>query len=158
MTVNNEVKEVEYTNELYHKAVIFAINRHKGQKRMDGKTEFITHPLAVAKSLQWLDEKIVAVLHDTIEDTHTTYQDIEVLFGTRVAKAVMLLTKPKDVFYERYIGDLRKSRNKLAIAVKIADIKHNLSSAEGIPDPDKRARLIEKWKKALKILEWEVVV
>lgn len=143
---------MKYDFQMFVKAVNFATEKHDGQKRVDGKP-YITHPLAVAEFVEGIEERIVAVLHDILEDTDVTIEDLYRNFGSKIAMAVMFLTKEENELYENYITRLKLTKNALSIAVKIADLKHNLSTIENIPDLDKRKRLKERYERALTVLE-----
>ncbi len=82
--------------DLLRHAYVFAANRHQGQIRRSGEPYF-THPLTVAWILadMELDEETVAagLLHDLLEDTDTTAEELEVEFGPEVARLVVALTK-----------------------------------------------------------------
>lgn len=105
-------------------------------------TPYHTHPIAVADMMDTDEEKIVAYLHDVLEDTYVTYTDIKNQFGIEIAQEVLLLTKEHDD-YGLYIGCL--SQNKRTTKAKIADITHNLSC-----NPSDRQKI--KYLKAMKIL------
>ena len=87
------------------KALQFATKMHEGQVRKYTGEAYITHPVAVADLVEaYLDEKgfseeevmmaiQVAILHDTVEDTVATMEDIEALFGPEIAKGVWFMTK-----------------------------------------------------------------
>ena len=95
---------------------------------------------------------IVALLHDVIEDSDYTITDIKQMgFSNEVIKALQLLTHDKDVDYYRYIESIKT--NEVAKEVKIADLKHNsdLSRLDTVNESD--LNRVEKYKKALKILE-----
>src|ERR1035437_3716868 len=85
----NQLLELDY-------AIDFATKAHEGQKRASGDP-YITHPLAVADILiQWgmdIDSVLAGVLHDTVEDTEATLDDIESLFGHDVSFLVDGVTK-----------------------------------------------------------------
>lgn len=70
---------------MYEKALEFATLKHKGQVDKGG-TDYILHPITVASFLDTEEEKVVALLHDTVEDTDTSIEEIEELFGTKVAE------------------------------------------------------------------------
>lgn len=141
---------------LYIHALEFANDKHKGQKRHNGES-YIVHPIEV--SLKYLEyenyeTKIVALLHDTIEDTKTTEAELIEKFGYEIGSCVGLLTRDpmRLESYEEYIKRIKESKNPVATAVKIADLKHNLSTIENIPDLDKRKRLKERYERALSVL------
>jgi (p)ppGpp synthase/HD superfamily hydrolase len=144
--------ESSYEHELYKKALQFATEKHKGQKRLDGQ-DYITHPLALAKEFTDTKTKIVALLHDTLEDTNTTYDQLYNLFGSEITHAVVMLSKAKIVPYKIYIEQIRESNNPLIIKVKIADLHNNLSTINNIPDKDKRERLKSRYENALMVLQ-----
>lgn len=104
------------------RAIVFATEAHAGQKLKSGEP-YILHPLHVMGKVE-SRAKVVAVLHDVVEDTAVTLELIDEHFGPTIAQAVDLLTKREGDDYEEYI--LRLHRNDLARAVKIEDIKHNL--------------------------------
>lgn len=138
--------------ELFVKAINYATEKHKGQKRVDGQP-YITHPMAVAGMVSNEKERIVAVLHDVLEDTDATLQELYQEFGAEIALAVKFLTKEDNEPYENFITSIKLANNPLSTAVKIADLRHNLSTIENIPDLDKRKMLKERYERALKVLE-----
>ena len=99
---------------------------HKNQFRWDGKTSYITHPEEVSKQFHEYKEICVAWLHDVIEDTEITREDLlERGVPSEIVDAVDLLTKQKGQSYLDYILKLKDSNNLLAINVKLADMNHN---------------------------------
>ena len=100
---------------------------HKGQKRPIGNEDYITHPEAVANSFDNdIECRTVAWLHDVLEDSDLEFRDlIEKGVPYHLAQAVDALTRQKDQNYKDYI--LQICENEIAIKVKIADLKHNLS-------------------------------
>ena len=129
------------TKRLYD-AFNFADNAHSGQLRKDG-TPYITHPLAVAEIVAELeldvDSIIAALLHDTIEDTGATHEEIAKRFGPAVADLVEGVTKLTRVQYtskeEEQMENLRKMLMAMAkdirvILIKICDRLHNMRTME----------------------------
>lgn len=130
--------------ELEH-AISYASTKHKGQKRRSGKP-YITHPLAVAHSLiEWdmdIDSVLAGILHDTVEDTDATLEEIENLFGRDVAFLVDGVTKVSQARagmrdLGSYLPQTKDNLSKLLIAVgqdvrviiiKLADRLHNLQT------------------------------
>lgn len=97
---------------------------HKGQKRRDG-TSYINHPRRVANKLTEKDEKVVALLHDTLEDTTFTAQMlVNNGIPVRLVNSIKNLTRRKNENY--YILIMRVEKDSLARKVKIADIEDNL--------------------------------
>ncbi|OUN08415.1 RelA/SpoT family protein [Flavonifractor sp. An9] len=123
-------------------AFTYADNAHSGQLRKDG-SPYITHPLAVAEIVAELeldtDSIIAALLHDCIEDTGSTHEEIAKLFGTVVADLVEGVTKLTRVQYtskeEEQMENLRKMLMAMAkdirvILIKICDRLHNMRTME----------------------------
>ena len=116
------------------KAYIFAEEKHKGQKRKFSDLDYFIHCKMVARRVESLTKNenliITALLHDTIEDTDTTYEEIKKEFGKEIADLVQELTSDKDKIKE--IGKKDYLRNKLnvisneALIVKLADREHNI--------------------------------
>lgn len=131
-------------------ALEFATKAHTGQKRKDGK-DYITHPIAVAEIalhlaehqyndfvylyetndsnfLQWVDEVfVVALLHDTIEDTDVELEDIQKEFGYYIGSCVSALSRYNKETYFDFIMRIGQQSDKLPIIVKLADLEHNMS-------------------------------
>lgn len=159
-------------------ALEFATEKHKGQKRKDGK-DYITHPIAVAEiavelakveydkifdgsmrghglisKLSFLDiwkskdeflthVRTVAILHDVVEDTDTTLEDIFELFGVYVEASIDHLTKREG---ETYLDAIKRIEiSFVAKIVKRADLTHNMSDL-------KEGSLKDKYRLAYYIL------
>ena len=106
------------------KVLEFAIERHKGQVDKLGNP-YIFHPIGVSLQMQTKEEKIVALLHDILEDTNTTIEELKELgLSEEIIKALQLLTRDKNITYMEYIEKL--SSNELAKSVKIQDLKNNM--------------------------------
>ena len=138
--------------ETLNKAYDFALKAHKTQKRDEG-VPYIFHPVAVADILTdlKLDSATIAtgLLHDTIEDTHATYETIKNEFGQEVADLVDGVTKISE--FENKAVENSKAENfrKLIIAtskdirvllVKIADRLHNMRTIHFLKDKNKQIR------------------
>lgn len=96
---------------------------HKGQVDKAG-APYILHPETVASFVTKNDEKIVAYLHDVIEDTPCQLRDLENAgFSSEIIKAVDLLTRKTGQSYKQYLKLVKT--NELACVVKLADLKHN---------------------------------
>lgn len=138
---------------MLNRAYVFSVNAHGSQKRASGDPYF-SHPIEVAGILTDLhldDETIVtAILHDTIEDTVATPEDIRRLFGENVARMVDGVTKLSKIEAqtdtERAAENLRKfllamSDDIRVLLVKLADRLHNMRTLHHIKNPDKRKRI-----------------
>lgn len=131
-------------------ALRFAEFMHKGQVDKAG-VPYIEHPKTVASMVDGEDAKVVALLHDTVEDTGATVDEIRSMFGDRVADAVACLTYDKSVPYLEYVANIKG--NDLAREVKLADLKHNmdLSRIPNVTDVDIQ-RVNKKYRPAFEML------
>lgn len=132
-------------------AISVALQAHQGQVDKGGNP-YILHPLAVMNRVETMEEKIVAVLHDVVEDSAITIEQLkEAGFSKEIVEAVGLLTKSAADSYEAFIAATKS--NRLARNVKIADIQENMNiNRIAIPTEKDYARL-EKYRMALEILE-----
>lgn len=102
-----------------------AVARHMGQ-RDKGGMPYIWHPLKVAHYLKTTDLElmVIAIGHDLVEDTDTTYIELHDLgFSERVVQGIKSLTKVKGETYEEYKQKVKQNRD--AILVKMCDLRHN---------------------------------
>jgi len=133
----------------------FACAAHSGQVRKDG-SPYVTHPLAVAEIIEEMgldiDSAIAAMLHDTIEDTNTSYDEIKKRFGTAVADLVDGVTKLTRVQYtykeDEQMENLRKmflamAKDIRVILIKIADRLHNMRTIEYQNEKKRREKALE---------------
>ena len=136
------------------RALEIAIEAHKGSKDKGGNN-YILHPLRVMLSMNTYDEMIVAVLHDVIEDTRWSFEDLEKEgFSNKIILGLRSVTKKSDKEkYENFIQ--RAKRNDFGRKVKISDIRDNLdvSRLKLITEKDKNR--LKKYEGALKILNNE---
>ena len=128
---------------LTFKAYEFAISAHRGQKY--GDKPYSWHISNVSKRLEPDDEvgSAVAYLHDVVEDTQFTIDDLKKQFGSVIVNAVDAITRRDGEKYFDYIR--RLSSNPIAKRVKIADLQENLSQGD--------LSLSTRYYKALKMLE-----
>lgn len=135
---------------IINKAFTFAKDKHFGQKRKGG-LPYITHPEAVAKivSSYLSNENVIAAcyLHDCLEDTDTTYEEIEKEFGKVVANLVLELTSDESKIKEigdkgKYLSDKMNKMSDSALIIKLADRLHNISDFENA-----NPSWIDKYKK-----------
>lgn len=133
----------------------FAERAHKDQFRKDDKTPYIAHPVETVKILITLradeDTLISALLHDVPEDTKYELQEIQNLFGDKIAFLVDGVTKLSKVHYqnnmpERQVESLKKLllhsvEDARVVLIKLADRMHNMQTLENIKEPEKRLRI-----------------
>ena len=142
--------------ETLSKAYEFAVKAHADQKRHSGDP-YVIHPVAVADILTELklDSATIAtgLLHDTIEDTHATYNTIVKEFGTEVADLVDGVTKISVLENQANISTKAENFRKLILAtskdirvllVKLADRLHNMRTIEAIHDIEKKERIAKE--------------
>jgi (p)ppGpp synthase/HD superfamily hydrolase len=122
----------------------FAARKHRNQYRRDGRTPYVEHPRAVFRILREefaVSDPVVlaaALLHDTIEDTATDFDEIAERFGTRVASLVAVLTKDKrlpEAKRERVYFEGLAGAPLGAKLCKIADSLHNCRDADAAHRP-----------------------
>lgn len=131
---------------------------HAGQKDKSG-VDYYVHCVNVMNRLP-VDaseaERMVALLHDTLEDTELTEHDLVHLgYSAEVIDAVKLLTRPQGVNKKAYldwIRDIAASGNRMAIRVKIADNEDNATPARVATLPDDFKGIIQRYEKSLAIL------
>lgn len=150
-----QIKEITKEEYMLELAKFVSENSHKNQIDKAGIDYFAGHIQAVVNGVTTNKEKIVACLHDTVEDTPLTIERIKELFGEEIGEAVFAITKSKDgsLSYDDYIE--RVKANPLARAVKISDLKHNmdLSRLEKVGITEKDIKRAKKYQKALKKLQ-----
>lgn len=112
------------TNQILEKAIELALAFHKGQVKSDTGEPYILHCLRVMIKMETEEEMIAAVLHDTIEKSSLTLDDlIKQGFSSNVIEAIEAISKRKGEQYGDYINRLKSS--PLAVKVKIADLEDN---------------------------------
>jgi len=104
-------------------AIRLAVEAHAGDTDKAGAT-YIRHPLRLMQQMDTETERVVAVLHDVVEDTAYNLDDIEDELGSEVRNAVDAVTKRDDEEYEDLID--RAAANPIARTVKIADLEDNM--------------------------------
>ncbi|MCB2066294.1 MAG: bifunctional (p)ppGpp synthetase/guanosine-3',5'-bis(diphosphate) 3'-pyrophosphohydrolase [Erythrobacter sp.] len=138
---------------LLNRAYVYTVQKHGSQKRASGDPYF-SHPVEVAGLMTdlKLDQEtiITALLHDTVEDTLATIEDIEAQFGPEIARLVDGVTKLSKIEQmaenERAAENLRKfllamSEDIRVLLVKLADRLHNMRTLHHIKSPEKRRRI-----------------
>ena len=137
--------------EMTKKALKLCFEAHKEQTDKSGMP-YVFHPFHLAEQMTTEDTVVTALLHDVIEDTPYTLEDLAAMgFGETVLSALKLLTHGEDVDYMTYVRAIKE--NPVARAVKLADLRHN-SDPTRVDTPDERmlARW-EKYRQAMAILQ-----
>lgn len=153
-------------NQLYEdreKALAFAKQAHQNQTRSGGQP-YITHPISVAASVEKykkshnLDALIsAALLHDTVEDTETTHDELERLFGGLVASLVKELTSDKAEVKRlgktEYLAKKMAAMTSYALVIKLADRLDNVQDIATAKTPEWRKKYREETEKILDYIE-----
>ena len=137
-------------NQVLENAITLACEAHKGQVDKAG-LPYILHPLHLMLQFSTNDERIVAVLHDVLEDTTTHYLELlDAGIPANCLDALEALTKRRHEPYEKYIE--RVSKNTLATRVKLADLEHNsdLYRLPEITEEDRHRH--DKYQRAMEYL------
>jgi len=145
------------TRLLWQEAASFAARAHRHQNRKDGQTPYIAHPFRVAMTIRDIfgceDEVTIAaaILHDTIEDTTTDYDDLLKAFGEGVARTVAAVTKnmalPEKERETSYDAQLAKADWRARL-VKLGDVYDNLTDTAETR-PHKMADMLDKCRRAV---------
>lgn len=135
--------------ELTIKAMNLAYDAHHGQYDKGG-VPYIFHPIHLAEEMDDEYSTCVALLHDTVEDTDVTLEELAAIFPREVAAAVDLMTHREGVDYFDYVRSIKT--NALATKVKLADLRHNSDPKRPCSGGNVEARR-EKYAAARRILE-----
>lgn len=136
--------------DLLNKAILLAVNAHEGQKQANGEP-YILHPLHVMMQMATTTEKVIAVLHDVIEDTPVSLRDLEDEgFPPLIVEMVDLLTRPVEMDYDLYIERIRP--NRLARRIKLADLQHNMDIRRMPTVAPEHAARLERYHRAWRTL------
>lgn len=140
---------MQYT-ELVKKAFNICCEAHANQKDKCGYP-YIFHPIHIAEQMDTEYEICVALLHDVVEDTDYTIEDLKKSgFPSEIVDAVKCITRDKDMSYFEYIKIVKE--NELAKKVKLVDLAHN-SDPDRQPDMDEATvKRLKKYEKAKQIL------
>ncbi len=135
---------------LTKKALKLSFDAHKDQLDKSGMP-YVYHPFHVAEQMETEETVAVALLHDVIEDTDHTLEDLKAMgFPDSVTEALALMTHDDSVPYMDYVAKLRD--NSIARAVKLADLRHNSDLSRLDVVDDKALERVEKYKKAIELL------
>jgi len=133
------------------RAIQIAVEAHSGAKDRGGKA-YILHPISVMMRCETDEEKIVAILHDVVEDTDWTFEALrDEEFSETIIEALKTVTKhSEDEDYDEFIQ--RSLTNDIGRKVKIADLRENLDVTRIGELGKKDIERINKYKRALKTL------
>ncbi len=133
------------------KALKLCFEAHKDQVDKSG-LPYVFHPFHLAEQMETENTTIVALLHDVIEDTDYTIDDLKSMgFDKAVTDAVALMTHSDDVEYMDYVAAIKN--NPIAKAVKLADLRHNSDLSRLDIVDEKALTRREKYQKAITLLE-----
>jgi (p)ppGpp synthase/HD superfamily hydrolase len=135
---------------LLEKAIEIAVRAHAGQKGKDG-SPYILHPLRVMGRMGRDEERMAAVLHDVVEDSEVTLEELrEAGFPEVVLEAVRLMTHEEGISYDDYVARLKP--NAMARRIKVADLEDNsdIRRLSGIEERD--LERLRKYHRAWQIL------
>ena len=143
------VIQVIYT-EMTKKALILSFEAHKNQVDKSG-IPYVYHPFHLAEQMNTEEETIAALLHDVVEDTHFSIEDIKAEgFADNIVEALSLLTHDESIPYMDYVAKIK--HNRIAKAVKLADLRHN-SDLSRLETVDVKAiKRVQKYAEAVKLL------
>lgn len=130
-------------------AMQIAYDAHLGQVDKAG-VPYIYHPIHLAEQTHKEEECIVALLHDTVEDSDVSFEELEKIFPETVIEALKLLTHDKKVDYMDYIRNIKN--NPIARNVKLLDLKHNSDETRMQELTKKDKERIEKYRCAIEFL------
>ena len=150
---NIKSKDSDSNQSLIEKAYFFALEAHKSQKRYSGDP-YISHPVKVAEILTNLKLDtatiITGLLHDTVEDTPASMEELKKIFGNEIASLVDGVTKISKMKTHSDVKNQAENFRKLILAVskdirvllvKLADRLHNMRTISYVPNEEKRKRI-----------------
>ncbi len=131
-------------------ALKLCFEAHKNQQAKSGMP-YVFHPFHLAEQMKDEDTTVAALLHDVIEDTDYTVEDIRKMgFSSNVTEALVLLTHDSSVPYTEYIEKIKT--NRIATAVKRADLAHNSDLSRLDTVDEKAVERTEKYRQAMALL------
>ena len=133
------------------KALKLCFNAHKDQVDKSG-LPYVFHPFHLAEQMRDENTTVVALLHDVVEDTDYTLDDLRDMgFGDEIIEALSYMTHDPSVPYMEYVKKIKE--NEIARKVKLADLKHN-SDITRLDYIDQHAlERVEKYAQAIRLLE-----
>lgn len=137
--------------EMTKKALLLSFNAHKDQVDKSGMP-YVYHPFHLAEQMDTEEKVTVALLHDVVEDTDYTLEDIAAMgFPQSVTDALTLMTHDKAVQYMDYVAMIKT--NPIAKAVKLADLRHNSGITRLDIVDEKTIYRVKKYYEAIALLE-----
>lgn len=137
--------------DLLEKAIAIAVEAHRGQRDRTG-APYIVHPMSVMAGVDSDIEKIVAILHDVVEDTDWTFERLtQEGFPDEVIEALDCVTKREGEEYDDFVK--RSASNKIARKVKLADLEHNMDARRLSNVTDKDVERLKKYVRAWRFLK-----
>lgn len=132
------------------KAMKLCFQAHKDQTDKSG-IPYVFHPIHLAEQMKDEDTTVVALLHDVVEDTTYTLEDLAAMgFNDRVIAAIRLMTHDENIPYMEYVAKIKD--NPIAKAVKLADLAHNSDTTRLDTVDAKAAARIKKYERAIELL------
>lgn len=137
-------------NNLLEKALVIATKAHEGQKDKD-ESPYILHPIRVSNRCLTDEEKIVALLHDVIEDTNVSASDLLASgFPRNIVEAVLSVTRNEGESYEDFV--IRSKQNPIGRQVKLHDLEDNMDITRFNQLTEKDLVRLNKYLKAYRSL------
>ena len=131
-------------------AIKLCFEAHKDQLDKSG-LPYVFHPFHLAEQMTEENTVVAALLHDVVEDTPYTFDDLLAMgFGEEVVAALRLLTHDDAVPYMDYVANIKA--NPIARAVKLADLRHNSDLSRLDTVDEKALRRCEKYAEAIRLL------
>lgn len=137
-------------NNLLEKALVIATKAHEGQKDKAG-SPYILHPIRVSNRCLTDEEKIVALLHDVIEDTNVSASDLLASgFPRNIMEAVLSVTRNEGESYEDFV--IRSKQNPIGRQVKLHDLEDNMDITRLRQLTEKDLKRLNKYLTAYRVL------
>lgn len=149
ITCKRSTEEDPITQETVEKCLRIAMDAHEGQRDRDGNA-VILHPIVVGSMGRTDAEKCVGFLHDVVEDTDWTFENLqEEGIPEEIIESLKLCTHEEGMDYYDYVQRIIDSGDMTAIHVKLNDLRHNLARGKAFGYPE----LVEKHERALHLIE-----
>jgi (p)ppGpp synthase/HD superfamily hydrolase len=127
-------------------AIRLALDKHHGQTDKSG-APYILHPLRVMAGMQTETERIVAVLHDVVEDSDVTLDDLRRMgYSAEIVAAIDQLSRREDETYEQFIQRIKP--HPLAVRVKLGDLLDNMDIRRNAALDEKALERFQRYQKA----------